>query len=155
MKIKLIKQKDSSACGPTSIKMAVDYFSFPISLSKINKISQYRKKSGLYNTDLVKTLNDLDLKNKVVANAKWSDLLRYNKPNNVIIVSWMLRGYIGHFSVVDKVNTKAIYLAEPESGRIIKLDKLVFLRLWFDYDPKWYPEKISDIHLRWMVVVSK
>ncbi|MBU1110952.1 C39 family peptidase [Patescibacteria group bacterium] len=155
MKIQPIKQKDSSACGPASLKMAVSYFNLPISLNKINNLSQYHKKGGLYNKDLVKTLRKLGLKNKVINNASWSDLIKYNKPENVIIVSWMLRGYIGHFSVVDKVTTKDIYLAEPESGKIIKLDKLVFLRLWFDFDPKWYPQKNTDIHLRWMVVVSK
>lgn len=135
--------------------MAVDYFKLPVSLNKINGTSKYRKKGGLYNKDLVRTLRELGLKTRVLTTATWSDLIRYNKIHNVIIVSWMLKGYIGHFSVVDEVTFKAVYLSEPESGKIIKLNKLVFLRLWFDYDPKWYPEKNTDINLRWMVIVSK
>lgn len=155
MKIKPIKQKDSMSCGPASIKMAVDYFNMPISLNEINRVSGYKKRGGLYNRGLVKTLEILGLKTKVLNNSTWTDLIRYNKLSNIIIVSWMLKGYIGHFSVVDKVTVKAVYLTETESGKIIKLDKLVFLRLWFDYDPKWYPEKNADINLRWMVIVSK
>lgn len=155
MKIKPIKQKDSMSCGPAAIKMAVDYFDIQISLNEINKISGYKKIGGLYNKGLIKTLKVLGLKTKILNNSTWADLIRYNKPNNVIIVSWMLKGYIGHFSVIDRVNAKTVYLAEPESGKIIKLDKLVFLRLWFDYDPKWYPEKNSDINLRWMTITSK
>jgi len=155
MKIKPIKQRGSSSCGPACIKMAISYFNLPVSLNKINSVSKYHKKGGLYNQDLVKTLETLGIKTKVLNNATWSDLINYNKRDNVIIVSWMLKGYIGHFSVLDKVTPKAIYLAEPERGKIIKLDKLIFLRLWFDYDPKWYPEKNTDINLRWMVIVSK
>jgi ABC-type bacteriocin/lantibiotic exporter with double-glycine peptidase domain len=155
MKIKPIKQKDSMACGPASIKMAADYFKLNLSWNKIAAVSGYRKKGGLYNKDIVKTLNLLGFKTKIKTNAAWADLIRHNKQNNVIIVSWMLKGYIGHFSVVDKVSAKAIYLAEPESGKIIKLDKLVFLRLWLDYDPKWYPQKNTDINLRWIIIVSR
>jgi len=155
MKIKPIKQRDGSSCGPASIKMAVNYFNLPISLEKINKTSGYRKKDGLYNKDLLKTLEIIGLKTKVKSNASWADLLRYNKLGNVIILSWMLKGYIGHFSVVDRVTSRAVYLADPESGKIIKLAKLVFLRLWFDFEPKWYPEKNTDIHLRWMAIISK
>jgi ABC-type bacteriocin/lantibiotic exporter with double-glycine peptidase domain len=155
MKIKLIKQKDNSSCGPTSIKMAAEYFNIPISLNKINKTSNYKKIGGLYNKNLVKTLEAVGLKVKTKSNSTWTDLINHNGPNNIIIVSWMLRGYIGHFSVVDKVTTKDIYLADTENGKIIKLNKLIFLRLWFDYDPKWYPKKNTDITLRWMVVISK
>jgi ABC-type bacteriocin/lantibiotic exporter with double-glycine peptidase domain len=155
MKIKPIKQKDASSCGPASIKMVVNYFNLPISLNKIDKISGYKKKDGLYNKDLIKTLKVLGLKTKVKINSTWDDLIRFNKPNNVIIVTWMLRGYIGHFSVVEKVTAKDICLAEPESGKIIRLNKMVFLRLWFDFEPKWYPQKNTDIILRQMVVVSK
>jgi hypothetical protein len=39
------------------------------------------------------------------------------------------------------------------------MEKIKFLRLWLDYEAKgtdkWYPEKNSDIQLRWMVVASK
>ena len=155
MKIQPIKQRDGSSCGPACIKMVTSYFNLPTSLNRINIVSGYRKRGGLYNEDLLETLEKLGLKTKPLNNATWPDLIKYNKPNNVIIVSWMLRGYIGHFSVVDKVTAKTINLAEPESGKIIKLNKLVFLRLWFDYEPKWYPVKNTDISLRWMVVVSK
>lgn len=155
MKIRLIKQRDGRACGPACIKMTVDYFKLPISFSEIEKASQYKKKDGLSNKDLVNTLKKFGLETKEVSNADWADLLRHNTPKNVIIVSWMLRGYIGHFSVVDKITKSTIYLADPEKGKIVKLPKRVFMRLWFDYDEMWYPKKNTDIQLRWMAMVSK
>jgi predicted double-glycine peptidase len=109
----------------------------------------------LYNKDLVKILKDFNFKVLVKTNSSWKSLNYYNKPRRVVIVSWMLKGYIGHFSVVDRVAADSIYLADPESGKIIKINKLVFLRLWLDYDPLWYPKKNTDITLRWMAVISK
>ena len=90
------------------------------------------------------------------ANSTWVELLRLNKPNNVIVVSWMMKGYIGHFSVVEKVNKDSIELADPDTGKITKMKKIIFLRLWMDYEVKeWYPIKNTDIQLRWMCIVSK
>lgn len=160
MKIKPIKQIDDSACGPTCIKMTVDYFKLSNSLEDINILSDYKNKDGLYNNDIVDVLNKIGLKTNIKNNATWNDLIKYNSDEKVIIVSWMLRGYIGHVSVVDKVTKEHIYLADSEDGEIIKMDKVVFLRLWHDYEPNgipikgWSPVKNIDIQLRWMVVVT-
>lgn len=154
MSITPIKQNDDIACGPTSIKMVVDYLKLPYSLEEIEKLSQYKKKDGLSNIDLVKTLEKLNVQVVYKANAKWGDLLRASRAGKAIIVSWMMSGYIGHFSVVDRVEKDFIYLADPHEGAIVKMDKIIFMRLWMDYDDMWYPMKNTDIQLRWMAVVS-
>lgn len=66
----------------------------------------------------------------------------------------MLKGYIGHFSVLNHVTKTHIFVADPNVGRIVKMPKLVFLRLWLHYDELWYPIKNTDIQLRWMAIVS-
>jgi ferredoxin-fold anticodon binding domain-containing protein len=66
-----------------------------------------------------------------------------------------LRGYIGHVSVLEKVTNNYIFLADSEEGKITKLPRTIFLRLWFDYDEMWYPKKNTDIQLRWLVSVKK
>ena len=48
MKIKPIKQRDDSACGPTSIQMILNYFKIPYTFKEIAKVSGYKKKGGLY-----------------------------------------------------------------------------------------------------------
>ena len=106
------------------------------------------------NDDLAKVLKESGFEVKASHGLTWEDLVAQNTESNVIIVSWMLRGYIGHFSVVEKVDDKYIWLAEPESGKLLKLEKLVFMRLWYDYDDLWYPEKSSDFKLRWAAVIS-
>ena len=154
MKIKPIKQKDSNACGPTSIKMVTDYFNMKISQKEINNLSKYKELDGMSNNDLVNTLKKLNLNVKHKNNVTWEELQSLNTTENVLIVSWMLKGYIGHFSVVEKVTKDAIFLADPVEGKIIKLNKILFMRLWLDYDDMWWPEKNTDIQLRWLAVVS-
>lgn len=155
MKIKPIKQKDGTSCGPASIKMATDFLGFNYSYAKISNISQYKKREGLFNCDLIETIKKLGLECEERTNSTWEDLIKYNKKDSVIILSWMLRGYIGHFSVLEKVDKKYIYLADPEAGKIIKLQKLVFLRLWFDYDGAQYPKVSNNIQLRWTAIIKK
>lgn len=155
MKISPIQQRDGSACGPTVIQMALKYFGIKHSFRDIATVSAYKKKDGLSNTDLVDTLKKFNLTVKEKANAEWGDLVRYNNQKNVIIVSWMLNGYIGHFSVVESVGKKFIQLADPHAGSVVKMEKIMFMRLWMDYDDMWYPKKNTDIQLRWMGIVSK
>lgn len=155
MKIFPIKQRDALACGPTSIQMVLTYFKLPNSFKKIAEISQYKKRDGLSNKDLVETLRAFNLTVQEKANATWNDLARLNTPNKVIIVSWMKFGYIGHFSVIEKVDKNHIILVDPQEGKYSKVQKTIFMRLWMDYDDMWYPRKNTDIQLRWICIVSK
>lgn len=158
-KIIPIKQRDDSACGPTSIEMTLKYFNIPHTVADITKTTNYKKEGGIYNNQLVSTLQNYGLKTEVFKNTSWEQLIKLNTKDSVIILSWMLDGYIGHLSVLDNVDNIYIYIAEPTTGKILKIEKIKFLRLWLDYEIKddvpMYPESTSDIQLRWMCVVSK
>ena len=113
----------------------------------------------MYNKQIVSAFEVFGLKTKVSKNTTWGKLIESNTPDSVIVVSWMLDGYIGHVSVVDNIDEKNIYLAEPTTGKIRRIEKIKFLRLWLDYEAKdevpMYPKSKSDIQLRWMVKVTK
>ncbi len=155
MKVKVLKQRDSEACGPTCIQMITKYFGLPFGIKKIASVSKYKKRGGLSNVEFVDTLEMLGLKVRVKKGGAWNDLKKHNSRGTVIVLSWMLKGYIGHLSILDKITTTHIFIADPGLGKICKMPRLVFLRLWFDYDEKWYPIKNTDIQLRWMAIVSK
>lgn len=154
MKIAPIKQKNKIACGPACIKMVSDYFKLPYSFPDIEKVSNYKKRGGLSNKELVDVLGRLGLHVKTKSNSTWMNLKKLNTKNKVIILSWMLDGYIGHFSILESITKKSINLVDPALGNTRKLEKIVFLRLWFDYDEHWYPLKNTDIQLRWLAEVS-
>jgi len=155
MKISPLKQRDDSDCGPTCLFMAAQYLGLPHSFEHILNVSHCNEKDGLTNTDLVATVRELGVSVYEKAGVTWEDLMQANTPDQVLIVSWMKYGYMGHFSVVENVTEDCIEIADPEDGKVIKMEKMIFMRLWMDYDDLWYPEKNTDIQLRWMCVVSK
>ncbi len=139
--------------------MTLKYFNVPHSVKQIATTTDYKKGGGMYNKQIVSAFQTFGLKTQISRNTSWEKLTTLNTPETVVIVSWMLDGYIGHVSVVENIDKKHIYLAEPTTGKILKIEKLKFLRLWFDYEAKkevpMYPEKNSDIQLRWAVAVSR
>jgi predicted double-glycine peptidase len=154
LKITPIKQPEEDACGPVALQIATTYFGKDISFEDLTLLIKYDREEGMSNEDMVKAVEKIGLEERVVTGASWEDLQSQNSPENIIIVSWMLNGYIGHFSVVNSVTDTHIYLNNPETGLIDAMEKIIFLRLWFDYDEHWYPEKNTDIQLRWMLVVT-
>lgn len=150
-----IKQQHESGCGPTSLKMALEKLGIDISMEEIEKTCGNWKEEGMSNEELTQTAISLGLKVNPKYNSTWEELEEALTNDAAIIVSWMLNGYIGHFSVVNIIKGDVIELAEPESGKIVEMEKMVFLRLWFDYGDKWFPEVKEDFQLRWMLVLNK
>ena len=159
MKIKPIKQRDASACGPTCIEMALLYFEVVHTVKQITQVTNYKQDGGMSNVQITDSLREFGLKTKMHKNTSWESLMKLNTKDSIVIVSWMLEGYIGHVSVVQKVSDSHVFLAESTTGTTMKIEKIKFLRLWWDYEAQnrdiWYPESKSDIQLRWAVVVTK
>lgn len=136
--------------------MVARFFSLKHTSDEIAITSKYESRKGMSNQDIVHTLKKLGLKTREKTNSSWGDLKLANKnKDKIIIVSWMKNGYVGHFSVIQEIDENRIIIADPESGKNEKIDKIIFMRLWMDYDDMWYPKKNTDIQLRWMCIVSK
>jgi len=139
--------------------MALAYFSIPYTVKNITQVTDYKKDGGLTNTQIVSAIKILGLKTQTYTGVGWEKLAELNTKDSVIILSWMLEGYIGHVSVLEKITDTHIFLAEPTTGTILKIQKIKFLRMWWDFEARdrdiWYPEALSDIQLRFMIVVQK
>lgn len=156
MKFTPLPQSDDSSCGPTSIAMVAAYFGVGRPAEEIEKISGYKKRGGMWNADVLRTLRALGLRASDAANVTWPRLMKAaNDPKKAVIVCWMLRGTVGHYSVVERVTRDNIVLADPAEGGLVEMDKETFLKLWMDYERMPYPRKNTDIQLRWMAVASK
>ena len=155
MKIKPLKQINGLACGPTCIYLAVRYFGDKTSFKKIEELTEYKKKGGVTDEDIVDVCIKLGYDTKRFLNASWEDLISRNSKDAVLIISWMQEGYKGHVSIVDKVTKDHIFLVDSTEGSLIKLKKVQFMRLWMEYDGLWWPETPNDIHLRSLIVVKK
>lgn len=155
MKIAPLKQPDEDACGPTCLLMVSDYFNLGFYFTDVKTLTNYQKEGGMSDVEMESTLKLLGLNAKLKTNTTWETLRKYNTADVVIIVSYMLEGYIGHFSVVNSVTDEAITLADPLTGTLRTYGKIHFLRLWMSYDEKWYPKKNIDITLRTICVAKR
>jgi ABC-type bacteriocin/lantibiotic exporter with double-glycine peptidase domain len=155
MKIEPMKQPNDSACGPTCIFLAVRYFGDATTFEKIEELTEYKKNDGVTDEDIVKVCNQLGHKTERLLNSSWDDLTSRNTENTVLIVSWMQDGYKGHVSIVDKVDKDHIFLIDSDEGKVIKMEKVQFMRLWMEYDGLSWPNTSADIHLRPLIVIGR
>ncbi len=155
MKIIAKKQPNSIACGPTSIFMVTRFFGDSITFKHIEQLSEYKKHDGMTDKQICALFNRIGYIAEHTVNTKWQDIKQFLDSGFAIIVSWMKDGYKGHVSVVQKISDTHIYLADPDVGKIIKIEKIKFMRLWMEYDDLWWPEKVSDINLRSIIKIRK
>ena len=154
MKVAPRQQMVDSDCGPTCIHMISDYFGKQVSYAEILSACHFDPKEGLSNADLVLALSQLGFTVSTRSNTSWDVLRHYNNRPELLVVSWMRDGYVGHFSLVERVTKNHITLNDPEKGQYVRYGKIRFMRLWMDYDDLWYPLINTDITLRWLAIVS-
>jgi ABC-type bacteriocin/lantibiotic exporter with double-glycine peptidase domain len=85
MKIKPMKQSNSLACGPTCIYLAAKYFGDKTSFKKIEELTDYKKKEGVTDEDIVSVLKKLGLETKKSINSSWEYLVSENTEDTILI----------------------------------------------------------------------
>lgn len=153
MKVKLRKQPNNVACGPTCIFAAAKYLGGKTTFKEIEKVTDYKREGGMTDIGIINACKKLGYKAERHLNCTWEDLSKFNTKNSVCIVSWMKEGYKGHVSVLDHADKKYVYLMDPDVGKIIRIAKIPFMRLWMEYDGHWWPRTSKDIHLRSLILV--
>lgn len=152
-KFPIIRQRHSSGCGPACILMVTRYFGLHYSRRFIEQQCGNWKPEGMSERRFVNVLRRLGLATTTSTNTQWHQLVYLSRSTAALVVSWMLDGNIGHFSVVERVTSTHIWLADPETATYVRFSKYAFLRLWHHYNSLWYPRRTSDITLRWVAVV--
>jgi ABC-type bacteriocin/lantibiotic exporter with double-glycine peptidase domain len=129
-------------CGPAVLKMVLQYYGINQTEMKLAKLSGATKVGGIDDKMIAMVLRLFGLKTKIKNNSNFFDVKKYLDKKIPVIVDWYTRGRRdysdsaiadGHYSVVVGLDKKSIYLQDPEIGRIRKLAKDDFLRVWFDY----------------------
>ncbi|MCX6765192.1 MAG: hypothetical protein NT148_01485, partial [Candidatus Nealsonbacteria bacterium] len=59
----------------------------------------------------------------------------------------------GHYSVVIGLDDKFIYLQDPEIGRMRKIKRYDFMRVWFDFKGDYI--KPNELIIRQIIVIFK
>ncbi|MBS3079651.1 C39 family peptidase [Candidatus Pacearchaeota archaeon] len=151
-KLNLFKQTQGY-CGPTSLKIVLDYFGINLSEKKIAELAKSSRKHGTTPENILKVLKNHGFKNaKIKTNSSIKELeLEIKKAP--VIVNWFY-DFCGHYSVAIGYTKKSLILAEPLEGKIKYLDKFDFLVSWFDYKGD-VPKSSGDFIIRTMIILGK
>lgn len=143
-------------CAPACLKMVAGYFGINKSEAALARLAGASRRRGASAQNLLAAAKQLGLKGLIKDNAGFGDIKKYLNRKIPIIADWFspYGEPDGHYSVVVGLDKASIYLQDPELGKIRKLPRQIFQRLWFDF-PGDFIKKKNDIILRRLIVIER
>lgn len=154
--LKIIPYEQSRAgfCGPAALRTLISYFGVLKSEKFLAEICGTTVSKGTRPDRLVRAATRLGLRVKFAENGTWKVLNDYiNHKRLPVLVDWFVVND-GHYSVVCGLDKTKIWLADPDSGKVIKMPWKVFRRVWLDFEGDYLPVK-KKLSLRWWMVIDK
>lgn len=152
-----------SFCGPACLKMVLDYYGVEKSEEDLAKLTNKDDNLGISSQDIKRVAENLGFKVEIKDFATYEDIQQWLKKDIPAIVNWFSRGRNdydedevadGHNSVVVGLDKKYIYLQDPEVGRIRKIDREDFFRVWFDFSSD-HIKRWEDMIIRQIIAIYK
>ena len=133
---------NASMCGPASLKIVLDYYGLNKSEKELAELCNVDSDLGVDDKTIKKVAQDLGFQVQIKNNSSFDDVEKWLKKDVPVIVNWFTRGRTdytdadvsdGHYSVVCGLDEKNIYLQDPETGGMRKLNREDFMTVWFDF----------------------
>jgi len=151
-----------SYCGPATLKILFSYYGIDKTEKELAKISGWNKVLGIDDRGMKKAAEKLGFKVEIKNNSSYKDIESWLKKSIPVIVNWFTRGRNdypesetadGHYSVVAGLDDKFIYLQDPEVGKMRKIKRYDFMRVWFDFKGDYI--KPNELIVRQIIVIHK
>jgi len=149
-------------CGPASLKMVLNYYGVERSEKELAKLCQHHKEYGVDDGKIKKAAESLGFEVKIKNNSTFGDIKKWLDRKVPVIVNWFTvgrRDYSeseiagGHYSVVAGFDERYIYLQDPEIGKIRRLKRDDFMKVWFDTKGDYITPK--DLISRQIIAIYK
>lgn len=133
---------NASMCGPASLKIVLDYYGIKKSEKELAELCKVDKDLGTDDKSIKRVVERLGFKVAIKNNSTLKDIEKWLDKKVPVIVNWFTKGRQeysesevagGHYSAVAGLDEKYIYLQDPEIGKIRKLKRDDFMRVWFDF----------------------
>ncbi len=150
-------------CGPASLKIVMDFYGVYKSEEELAEICNRDPDQGIDDNSIKAAAEKLGFKVEVKNNSGFSDIEEWLKRGVPVIVNWFTRGRYdytedevadGHYSVVMGLDKELIYLQDPEVGRMRKIDREDFYRVWFDFSSE-HIKNWNDMVIRQLIAIYK
>ena len=151
-----------SYCGPATLKILFSYYGIDKTEKELAKISGWNKVLGIDDRGMKKVAEKLGFKVEIKNNSSYKDIQSWLEKDIPVIVNWFTRGRNdypesetadGHYSVVAGLDDKFIYLQDPEVGKMRKIKRYDFMRVWFDFKGDYI--KPNELIVRQIIVIHK
>ena len=134
---------NAGMCGPASLKIVLDYYEVCKTEAELAVLTKTDEDLGTSDEQIKLVAENLGFKVEIKDHSDFSDIEKWIMQGVPVIVDWFTRSRDdydetiasadGHYSVVTGLDDKYIYLQDPEIGKIRKMEKEVFKRVWFDF----------------------
>lgn len=143
LKVKPFRETlNMSMCGPASLKMVLDFYGVKKTEKELARLAGWKKRLGVDDAGIKNAGEESGFTVEVTNNSDFRDIGKWLRRGVPAIVNWFTRGRSdysdsqtadGHYSVVAGLDKKFIYLQDPEIGKIRKIKRRDFMRVWFDF----------------------
>lgn len=149
-------------CGPASLKIVLGYYGVNKTEKELAEMAGLKNGLGRDEKRIKKTAEKLGFKVVIKNNSNFKDIEKWLSKGVPVIVNWFTRGRNdypesetadGHYSVVCGLDDKFIYLQDPEIGKIRKVKRDDFMRVWFDFKGEYL--KLNELIVRQIIVIHK
>jgi predicted double-glycine peptidase len=154
--------RGQGTCGPASLKIVLQYYGLSKSEKELARLSGTTQRLGTSEKGLLKAARQLGFQVFAKTESSFQDIEKWLNRGVPVIVDWFTRGRKdysdsdmadGHYSVVCGIDETYIYLQDPEIGRIRKIEKNDFKRVWFDFPGEFVSNK--NFIIRPLIAVYK
>lgn len=151
-----------SMCGPVSLKMVFDYYGIEKSEQEIAQLCGTTLDLGTDDRSIKKAAESLGFQVEVKNESSFDNIKHWLDKKVPVIVNWFTRRRIdypeedvpdGHYSVVVGLDDGFIYLQDPEIGKLRKIERNDFMKVWFDF--KGETIKPNELILRQLIAIWK
>lgn len=148
-------------CGPASLKMVLEYWGVNKSEEEVAATCNRDPEIGTNDVVLKKAAESYGLKVEIENDASFSSIQSWLNRRVPVIVNWFTGGRSdyddqevpdGHYSVVVGLDDTHIYLQDPEIGRLRKLERDDFMKVWFDFKGE-YITSWDDMIIRQLITI--
>ncbi|MDD3607540.1 MAG: cysteine peptidase family C39 domain-containing protein [Candidatus Moranbacteria bacterium] len=163
LKIKPFQETlNAGMCGPASLKILLSYYGIEKSEKELAKLCGTKKDLGTDDQGIKKAAESLGFKVRIKNNSSFKDIEKWLDKKVPVIVNWFTRGRVdytdsdvadGHYSVVCGLDDNNIYLQDPETGKMRKLDKEDFMTVWFDFTGRYI--KSDELIIRQIIAIYR
>lgn len=149
-------------CGPASLKMVLGYYGIEKLEQEIAKMCGVDEELGMDDETIKRVAEELGFRVEIKNNSTFEDIQHWLDKKAPVIVNWFTRGRAdyedsevadGHYSVVVGLDDKFIYLQDPEIGKLRKIEREDFMKVWFDFTGKYIDPK--ELVIRQLIAIYK